>query len=170
MRLLFLLFIVMPILEMWVLIKVGSIIGAVPTIAMVMLTAVIGASLLKRQGLHTLTRAQNRLNSGEVPATEILEGLMLAVGGALLLTPGFFTDTIGFCCLIRPIRRRIIDHMLRSGMMQTQAHFQYGPQAGGQGSGPSGESPGDKPRTRVDRDGHVTIDGDFKREDKTREE
>ena len=170
MRFLFLLFVGIPILEMWLLIEVGSRIGALPTIALVALTAFIGVNLLRQQGFSTLTRAQTRLNAGEVPATEILEGLFLAVGGALLLTPGFFTDTIGFCCLIRPIRRRIIDHMLRSGMMQTQAHFQYGPQAGGQGSGPGGGSPDDKPRTQVDRDGHVTIDGDFKREDKTREE
>ena len=94
------LFVVMPILEMVVLIKVGTVIGALSTVGLVLLTAVIGAALLKQQGLATLTRANQRLNSGELPATEVAEGLILAVGGALLLTPGFITDTIGFLCLI----------------------------------------------------------------------
>jgi UPF0716 protein FxsA len=156
MRLLFLLFIVMPILEMWVLIKVGSIIGAVPTIAMVMLTAVIGASLLKRQGLHTLTRAQNRLNSGEVPATEILEGLMLAVGGALLLTPGFFTDAIGFACLIPGLRRSLIANMLRRGVVQMHG-------GGFMGGGPAGGANNQADRSA--QQGHVTIEGEYKKEE-----
>src|SRR5690606_8721638 len=107
-----------PILEMWLLIEVGSAIGTLPTIGMVLLTAVVGAALLRQQGFHTLTRAQQRLNSGEVPATEILEGLFLAVGGALLLTPGFLTDAIGFCCLLPPIRRGIIAALLRRGVVQ----------------------------------------------------
>ena len=67
MRLLFLLFIGLPIIEMWLLIEVGAVIGALPTIAMVVTTALIGAALLKQQGIETLTRAQQRLNSGQVP-------------------------------------------------------------------------------------------------------
>jgi len=94
------LFIVMPIVEMTILIKVGTVIGALNTIGLVLLTAVIGAALLRQQGLATLLRANQRLNSGELPAKEVAEGLILAVGGALLLTPGFVTDTIGFLCLI----------------------------------------------------------------------
>ncbi|MBB3046919.1 UPF0716 protein FxsA [Litorivivens lipolytica] len=162
MRFLFLLFVGVPILEMWLLIEVGSRIGALPTIALVALTAFIGVNLLRQQGFSTLTRAQTRLNAGEVPATEILEGLFLAVGGALLLTPGFFTDTVGFCCLIGPIRRRIIDRMLKSGLVH--AHTQGGFQAGGF---KAGESKPEQypPQTRVDRDGHVTIDGEYKREE-----
>lgn len=167
MRFLFLLFVGVPILEMWLLIEVGSRIGALPTIGLVALTAFIGVNLLRQQGFSTLTRAQTRLNAGEVPATEILEGLFLAVGGALLLTPGFFTDTVGFCCLIRPIRRRIIDRMLKSGLVH--AHAQGGFQTGGftQGGFGAGESKPDQepPQTQVDRDGHVTIDGEYKREE-----
>jgi len=94
------LFIVMPIVEMTILIKVGTVIGALNTIGLVLLTAVIGAALLRQQGLATLLKANQRLNSGELPAKEVAEGLILAVGGALLLTPGFVTDTIGFLCLI----------------------------------------------------------------------
>lgn len=94
------LFIVMPIVEMTILIKVGTVIGALNTVGLVLLTAVIGAALLRQQGLATLLKANQRLNSGELPAKEVAEGLILAVGGALLLTPGFVTDTIGFLCLI----------------------------------------------------------------------
>ena len=105
MRLLLLIFIVVPILEMWLLITVGGAIGVVPTIGLVLLTAVVGLRLLRQQGLQTLFRYQQRLQSGEIPAQELMEGLMLAVGGALLLTPGFVTDFVGFCCLL-PISRR----------------------------------------------------------------
>ncbi len=97
-------FVVMPILEMWLLITVGSHIGALPTIALVLLTAMVGLALLRQQGLQTLIRARQKMDSGEVPAREMAEGLCLAVGGALLLTPGFLTDAIGFCFLIPGVR------------------------------------------------------------------
>lgn len=105
MRLLFILFVVMPIVEMIILIKVGGMIGALPTIGLVLLTATIGVGLLRQQGLSTLTRAQDKMRTGQLPASEMVEGLFLAVGGALLLTPGFVTDAIGFACLIPGIRQ-----------------------------------------------------------------
>jgi UPF0716 protein FxsA len=98
------LFLVVPIIEIYLLIKVGSVIGAGWTILLVVLTAVIGVWLLRIQGLSTLTRAQRRLQENELPAREILEGMALVVAGALLLTPGFFTDTIGFLLLFPPTR------------------------------------------------------------------
>lgn len=107
MRFLFLLFIIVPIAEMWILIEVGQWLGALPTILLVMLTAVIGISLLRRQGVSTLTRAQQRMQEGQMPAQEMIEGLALAVGGALLLTPGFMTDAFGFACLIPASRRKL---------------------------------------------------------------
>ena len=100
MRFLFVLFIAVPILEMVVLIKVGQQIGALWTIALVLLTAFIGINLLRHQGLATLSRASWRIQAGQIPAQEMLEGILLAVGGALLLTPGFVTDTIGFLLLV----------------------------------------------------------------------
>ena len=105
MRALFLLFIIMPILEMWLLIEVGGVIGAVPTIALVFLTAAIGFALLRKQGFDTLRRGNWKMQHGEMPAQEMAEGLMLAVSGALLLTPGFVTDAIGFAGLTPGIRR-----------------------------------------------------------------
>ncbi|MGI9288872.1 MAG: FxsA family protein [Pseudomonadales bacterium] len=107
MRFLFLFFMIVPIAEMWILIEVGQWLGALPTIALVMLTAVIGISLLRWQGLSTLTRAQQRMQNGQMPAQEMIEGLALAIGGALLLTPGFMTDAFGFACLIPASRRKL---------------------------------------------------------------
>jgi len=88
-RYLLLLFIVMPVLEMWLLISVGTQIGALPTIGLVLLTAVVGAGLLREQGFATLWRGRQKLQEGQLPTTEIAEGFILAVSGALLLTPGF---------------------------------------------------------------------------------
>ena len=104
MRFALLLFIVMPIVEMWLLITVGGHIGALNTIFSVMLTALLGVGLLKRQGFSTLWRGQEKLQQGQVPAQEIIEGIVLAVSGALLLTPGFVTDVIGFLGLF-PLTR-----------------------------------------------------------------
>jgi UPF0716 protein FxsA len=108
-----LLFIVVPIVELTLLIKVGSFIGVLPTIAIVFTTAVVGASLLRREGFSTLAKAQQRLQSGQMPATELVEGALLVVGGAFLLTPGFVTDAFGFACLLPPVRRRMATFLLK---------------------------------------------------------
>lgn len=118
---LLLIFVIVPVLEMWLLIEVGSRIGALPTIALVLLTAMIGVGLLRRQGLSTLARANRRMEAGQMPAEEMVEGIFLAVGGALLLTPGFFTDFIGFCCLIPGIRQLIIGRLLKGLIIKTAA-------------------------------------------------
>jgi len=99
-------FIVLPILEMYVLIKVGGNLGALNTVLLVLLTALIGVALLRVQGFRTLMNAKNKLGVAQLPAEEIITGIFLAIGGALLLTPGFITDIIGFLCLI-PYTRRI---------------------------------------------------------------
>jgi len=96
-RFFFLIFIIVPLVEMLLLFEVAERIGAWSTLGLVVLTAVIGIQILKQQGLATLTRANQRIGSGELPAQEMLEGLFLAVGGAFLLTPGFITDTLDFC-------------------------------------------------------------------------
>ena len=101
-------FLVVPIAEIYLLIQVGQVIGAGWTVLLVVLTAVIGVALLKQQGLSTLQRAQQKLNANELPAHEILEGMGLLVAGALLLTPGFFTDTVGFLLLFPPTRMRLV--------------------------------------------------------------
>ena len=101
-----LIFLIIPLIEIYILIQVGQVIGALWTVFFVVATAVLGVHLLKQQGLSTLTRAQNRMQQGEVPANEMLEGIGLLVAGAFLLTPGFFTDALGFSFLV-PITREM---------------------------------------------------------------
>ena len=112
MRFLLLVFIIVPIVEMWLLIQVGGFIGALPTIGAVLLTAIIGLAMLRRQGLSTLLRVNQRMESGELPAEEMLEGIVLAVSGALLLTPGFFTDAIGFAGLTPVLRQWLVRRLV----------------------------------------------------------
>ena len=106
-------FIIIPILEIYLLIQVGSIIGALPTIGLVVLTAVVGVALLRMQGFVTFARFNQALSEGRMPANEIMEGVALLIGGALLLTPGFFTDGIGFICLLPFTRRPILKYFAK---------------------------------------------------------
>jgi len=102
---LLILFIAMPIIEIAVLLKVGSALGIITTLAIVILTAILGTFMLRQQGLATMNRARQRLGSGEMPAEQLFEGIVLMIGGVLLLTPGFVTDAFGFACLF-PVSRK----------------------------------------------------------------
>ena len=101
------LFIATPLIEIYLFIEIGSAIGALQTILLIVVTAVIGVALLRQQGLSTLQKVQTQMQHGEIPAVGMLEGMMLFFAGALLLTPGFFTDSIGFILLIPPLRKAI---------------------------------------------------------------
>ncbi len=109
---LFLCFLIIPIAEIYLLIEIGQVIGAPWTIVGVVSTALIGAWLVKLQGILTLHRASISLKNGELPAIELVEGLFLLVAGALLITPGFVTDGIGFLCLTPPLRRSLAAMLL----------------------------------------------------------
>jgi UPF0716 protein FxsA len=125
---LLLLFFIVPIVEMYLLIAVAGYINALPTVGLVMLTAVIGVALLKRQGLATLTRGVGRMNSGQVPGQEITEGILLGIAGALMITPGFVTDGIGFLLLFPPSRIAVASYILRNASIKTnftQSHDSY---------------------------------------------
>ncbi|MGJ8679194.1 FxsA family protein [Paraglaciecola sp.] len=104
---LFILFAVLPIVEIAILINVGEQIGGWYTLAIVILTAFFGAKLVKQEGLSTLTQAQQKMQSGQMPGQEMAEGLLLVIAGVLLVTPGFVTDGIGFL-LSLPITRPLI--------------------------------------------------------------
>ena len=112
MRSLFLIFLIVPLVEIYFLIKIGSIVGAGWTIFLVVFTAMLGAFLVRTQGFSTLARAQMQLARAEVPAMEMIEGFCLFLAGALLLTPGFFTDTVGFILLTPPLRRSAIRYFM----------------------------------------------------------
>jgi len=114
----FLAFLIIPFIEIYLLLQIGGIVGVFPTIALVVLTAIIGAGLLRQQGLATWQRFQDNLAKGTLPAYEMVEGPILLVGGALLLTPGFFTDIIGFACLIPPIRKKIAQYIIEKRLVQ----------------------------------------------------
>ncbi len=109
---LFILFTVIPIIEVYLLIKVGSLIGAVPTVALLLAISMVGAWLVKHQGFELMRRIQSELAQGRLPAAELLDGAMVLVGGVLLLTPGFFTDFLGLFFLI-PATRAVIKQFVR---------------------------------------------------------
>ncbi|GAB1256586.1 membrane protein FxsA [Aurantivibrio plasticivorans] len=151
MRVLFILFVLVPIIEMWLLIKVGGVIGALPTIALVLLTAMIGLAMLRQQGFSTLARANRKMNDGQIPAQEMVDGLFLAVGGALLLTPGFFTDAFGFACLIPGLRQLLLGQLIKRVQVIQMQQYQ----------GFSGQPP----RRDHHQGSSNTIDGEYRRED-----
>ena len=111
-RIFFLLFITVPLLELWLLIKVGSGIGGLSTIALCLFTAALGGFLIRWQGMSTLLDAQKRMAHGEAPVEHGVHGLMIALAGVLLFTPGFITDSVGFLLLFPPFRRLIINRLL----------------------------------------------------------
>jgi UPF0716 protein FxsA len=102
--LLILIFIVLPIAELYVIIKVGGAIGVLPTIALLIADSFLGAALLRSQGRAAWRRFNEALAAGRVPAREVFDGTMIILGGAFLLTPGFITDVIGLLLLIPPTR------------------------------------------------------------------
>lgn len=102
--LLVLVFIVVPIIELYVIIKVGGLIGVLPTLALLLADAVLGSLLLRHQGRGAWQRFNQALNERRFPGKEVADGLMIAVGGTLLLTPGFITDIFGLFLLIPPTR------------------------------------------------------------------
>ena len=111
-KLFLVLFITIPLIEIAILIKIGSIIGAGYTIALVIGTAFLGVSLLRIQGISTFAKVQANISKGQLPATELIEGLILLISGALLLTPGFFTDMLGFLMLVPILRQRLAETFL----------------------------------------------------------
>jgi len=126
------LFILTPLIEIFLFIKIGAEIGALSTIALIALTAIVGVALLRHQGLSTLQNVQRQMQQGQVPAVGLLEGIMLFFAGALLLTPGFFTDTIGFIILVPAIRKSLALWILERSGTIVKMHPGQPPQAGPQ--------------------------------------
>ncbi len=115
-RILFVLFLIIPILEIWGVIAVGKVIGGPWTILLVILTSVVGAYLAKNQGTQTLKLLQLQLSRGQMPTDALLDGLFILFGGFLLVFPGFFTDIIGIIFLI-PYTRMILRYFLKAWIM-----------------------------------------------------
>lgn len=159
------LFIVIPIVELAVILKVGSYVGVFWTLLLIIVTAFIGVKLLKAQGLSTLMRANQKMQSGQMPAQELAEGFLLALAGALLLTPGFVTDGFGFALLVPAFRKRLIKRVIK--FIQPKIVTSAGGfQAGGFHSDGFQQSPPDShSEPRRGRDGHITIEGEYTKDD-----
>lgn len=106
-------FILIPVIEIYILIKIGTVIGALNTVILIVLTAIVGTALLRNQGLATINEIQQTLNSGGVPAIPIISGAILLIGGTLLLTPGIVTDLIGLACLIPACRHYLARQVIK---------------------------------------------------------
>lgn len=134
-RLFVILFLTVPLLEIFLLLQVGSLIGALWTIFVVVLTAVIGVTLLRMQGINTIRRLQEYTARGEPPAIPMIEGAFLLFAGALLLTPGFFTDAIGFAILFPPLRQYLALQILTKGIWMSVNAQQHRESGGGHSTG-----------------------------------
>ncbi|HBW16590.1 MAG TPA: exlusion protein FxsA [Desulfovibrio sp.] len=110
---LFLLFALVPFLELYLLVQVGTVIGAAPTILLVILTAVVGAWLARTQGLGVMARVQNDLARGIMPGQALIDGFCILLAGLLLLTPGFLTDVVGLLLLLPPFRALLASRLQR---------------------------------------------------------
>lgn len=108
---LLILFVIVPVTELYILIEVGKRIGGLTTIGIIILTGIIGAYLVKGQGFMILKKIQSDLNEGIIPGDSLIQGAIILAGGIFLLTPGFVTDIIGFIFLI-PVSRRVVKKYL----------------------------------------------------------
>lgn len=156
----FVLFFAIPIIEMILFYHVGGEIGILNTLLLTVLTAFIGAFLVRAQGIATLMAARGSMSRAELPVKEIFDGICIAIAGALLMTPGFFTDTIGFLLLLPPLREYL--------RHEVPKHFDV--RAVGSGAAPS-EKPFQKQQTYSNQNTHRSfrdtdvIDGEYERVD-----
>ncbi|MCW8996807.1 MAG: FxsA family protein, partial [Psychromonas sp.] len=152
---LFLIFTSVSLLEIFVLVKVGSFLGAWPTVLLVIITALIGSALVRSQGLQLLQQLQQRLAQGEMPGLQLIEGIMLLVTGVLLVTPGFVTDLCGLLLLQPKIRVRIAKLVLANVKLNPNVSM----------TGHASRSPKDSPFSRSKSDKDDVIEGEFERKD-----
>jgi UPF0716 protein FxsA len=130
-KVLFMLFLVVPIIEISILIQLSDVIGGWPTILLVILTAYFGAQMVKQQGLQTIAQIQQKAGRGQIPGVELFSGVCILISGVLLLTPGILTDVLGFLLLTPALRVRMAE------ILKQKIHL-FGANASGQqpGQGP----------------------------------
>jgi len=178
----FLFIFVFALLEAIVLGQVAQAIGWGVTILLTVLTAMMGSFMFRWQGVETWVRLNSRMQQGEMPGNELVEGVMLLLGGALLITPGFITDGVGFLLLLPQTRKAFAAYIVKKGMMQAfargpgqgnvwvyQRTYQPNSQSSGQQTGPQ-SGPGasrqqDRPQVYEDRQGHFVIEGEVEKKE-----
>lgn len=154
-RILFALFVVVPIIEIAIFVALGGLIGFWWTMGGIVFTAILGSFLLRQQGMSVLFSIQNKLNAGGFPAQEIVDGVMLAIAGALLLTPGFFTDAVGFSLFVPMVRQTLFQELRKRVKVVSATSYQSYRQD------PRGDD-----YTRRDEDGVIDLDEDHWRDDR----
>lgn len=149
-----------PLLELFILIQLGQVVGLWPTIGLVVLTGFAGASLARLEGLRTFWTIQERLARGQLPGSALFDGLAILLGGALLLTPGILTDILGFSFLLPPSRRFLVrlirkrmEKGLQSGTIQVIQFGGFGP-----GFGHPGRPAGSEPSSDPPRNGEIVVE------------
>ncbi|MDB2387133.1 FxsA family protein [Shewanella sp.] len=141
-------FVALPAVELWLLIHVGEILGGWTTVGLVMMTSILGASLVRSQGISTVIQVREKLARGETPGQEIVEAMMLAVAGLLLILPGFITDFLGLILLTPITRIPVARYFYKKMQVQVNNSGGFGASMGGQ----QPHSPFEKGKT---------FDGDF---------
>jgi len=156
---LFTIFVIVPIVEIYVIIQVGQVIGAWWTVLLLVVDSIFGAWLIKHEGGRAWRGLREALEDGRMPATELADGALILVGGTLLMTPGFLTDIAGLFCILpftRPLARRVLARLITRRLVQG-----FGPEASGLGA----------PRSRPGRpDRADPLDGDLRDHDVVRGE
>lgn len=165
----FLFILVFALLEVMVLAKTAGFIGWPVTIVLTVATALIGSALFRREGIQTWVRLQQRMQHGELPGKEMAEGVMLLIGGALLITPGFITDIVGFCLLLPGSRGWMAQRLIANGALQrmaTQPNVQFYYQQRQYGASTTHTTRNTTQRPTGQHNGNVTIDGSAERLDR----
>ena len=156
---LFLLLVGLVVLELTVMIEVGSVIGALPTVGLLILTAVLGSSLVRSEGITALFSPQHKMQMGEMPGREVMGGMILALAGLLLIIPGFVTDIFGVLLLQPWLRNKLADKLIGSSQFRMQmGGFQQGTPS------PFGNAPSDDHLGHA-KQGGTTIEGEFERKE-----
>lgn len=168
--LLFLAFLVVPVLEIWVLIQVGSVIGGPLTVALLLADSLLGAWIVRREGRRAWRAVQDAVQTGRMPDRELADGGLVLVGGTLLLAPGFVTDLFGFLCLLpftRPMMRRLGAWFFQRRVKRMAAASPYAAMFPQQGFPPQGFPPSAEgvPGAETPRSGRV-VHGEVIREDR----
>ncbi|KAA1161726.1 FxsA family protein [Pseudoalteromonas fuliginea] len=156
-RFLFVLFIIIPIIEIALLIQVSDVIGGFATIALVVITAILGAKMVKQQGMSALQNVQTQMAQGQMPAKELFTGICVVIAGVLLLTPGIMTDVFGLLLLTPAIRNKLAAGLASQATVKMSASMQQGPS-------PFAQQP-HSPREQQQMDQPTTIDGEYERKD-----
>jgi UPF0716 protein FxsA len=126
MRFSLLAFLIILLTEMYLLFELADMIGGFATLMVVIGTAVAGVAVLRRQGTHTFTAANQKLRAGELPAQELIQGMLLTFAGALLILPGLITDTLGIALLLPPVRNVFVRRIIAKGIDGTNGIYMGG--------------------------------------------